>query len=241
MTLTELFTNIANAIRSKTGSSASIKAEDFPSAISGISVGVEGGIIPTGVKSITTNGTHDVTSYASAEVNVPVGVSPTGTKTITSNGTHDVTNFATANVNVPTPIQIAETRTITIGADQGNGTASTLTVLTGDPFIKEHYSKVGLSITLIPLDTAVAEATVCSFIWHGNRSVSNGKQSYYGTALQTPGTSGAPVGVINSAPLTGTTYTVGFRINSSGNVILYTRAASMIKAGSYLLVLTCTE
>ena len=33
MTLTELFTSIANAIRTKTGGTAAIKAEDFPSAI----------------------------------------------------------------------------------------------------------------------------------------------------------------------------------------------------------------
>ena len=36
MTLTELFTSIANAIRNKTGETAAIKAENFPSAISGI-------------------------------------------------------------------------------------------------------------------------------------------------------------------------------------------------------------
>ena len=30
------------------------------------------------------------------------GITPTGTKTITSNGTHDVTNFASVSVNVPT-------------------------------------------------------------------------------------------------------------------------------------------
>ena len=40
MTLTELFTNIANAIRVKTGSTESIIAEDFPSAIEAIEVGV---------------------------------------------------------------------------------------------------------------------------------------------------------------------------------------------------------
>ena len=32
-TLTALFTNIANAIRVKTGSTAAIKADDFPTAI----------------------------------------------------------------------------------------------------------------------------------------------------------------------------------------------------------------
>lgn len=39
MTLTELFTNIASAIRAKTGSTEPIIAEDFPSAIEAIPVG----------------------------------------------------------------------------------------------------------------------------------------------------------------------------------------------------------
>ena len=41
MTLIQLFTNIANAIRTKTGSSETIKAEDFPTEIASITTGVD--------------------------------------------------------------------------------------------------------------------------------------------------------------------------------------------------------
>ena len=40
-TLGSLFTAIANAIRAKTGGSASIKADDFPTAIGGIPAGTD--------------------------------------------------------------------------------------------------------------------------------------------------------------------------------------------------------
>lgn len=67
-----------------------------------------GGITPTGTKTITTNGKHDVTAFATADVQVPIPEAPTGKTqiSITENGvtTHDVTDFAQAEVSVAVPI-----------------------------------------------------------------------------------------------------------------------------------------
>lgn len=69
MTLIELFTAIANAIRAKLGTSNPISAEDFATQIGTIPTG----ITPTGTIEITENGTVDVTNYAEANVNVSGG------------------------------------------------------------------------------------------------------------------------------------------------------------------------
>lgn len=67
-----------------------------------------GGITPVGTKTITTNGKHDVTAFATADVQVPIPEAPTGKTqiSITENGvtTHDVTQFAQAEVSVAVPI-----------------------------------------------------------------------------------------------------------------------------------------
>lgn len=70
--------------------------------------GGTGGITPSGTKVIKVNGKHDVTSFATADVQVPIPESPSGKKVIsvTENGvsTHDVTQFAQAEVSVAVPI-----------------------------------------------------------------------------------------------------------------------------------------
>ena len=268
-TLTGLFSAIANSLRAKTGATGTIVADDFPSVIDSISVGVAGGIIPTGTKSITTNGTHDVKSYASAEVNVPIPsgyITPSGAKSITTNGTHDVTNYASATVNVPTGITPTGTkeitsngthdvtnfasanvnvpanvvvRTVTFSSDV-TGTGANITLLTNDEFIKQHYSHKGFSVLMYAVTPVASAANVMNMAYHGN--VNFGASNVTRTGFFIRGTSSSAVGTgAHSALVNGNGYGNAFRVASDGSLKQYFVAGNIWKAGVYNIVLTCTD
>lgn len=75
---------VADAIRAKGGTTAPMSFPDgMTEAISNISAG----ITPTGTIDITTNGTHDVASQATANVQVPTGTERTSSDVTVSGGT----------------------------------------------------------------------------------------------------------------------------------------------------------
>lgn len=94
--------DIADAIRSKKGTQDTYTPAEMAEAIESIS---GGGITPTGTINITSNGTVDVTNYASASVAVPNPSTGTKQISITSNGTttEDVTQYANAQITANVP------------------------------------------------------------------------------------------------------------------------------------------
>jgi len=124
-------TATANAIRTKTGDTASLEwdaSKGFADAIAEIEAGTEipdGYILPSGSVTITENGTHDVTEKTSVVVEVPIPdgyIVPSGSETITANGEYDITEKASVVVAVPEPEITLQNKVIT---ENGTYTADT--------------------------------------------------------------------------------------------------------------------
>ena len=255
--------NLINKVNNKTGRSDATLTSGVDVLISGY---LPGGVIPSGTKTITSNGTHDVKNYASAQVNVPAsGITPSGTKTITTNGTHDVTNFASALVNVPTGITPSGTKTITengthdvtnfasalvnvsgfnakiftatISAD----TTSTATFLTND-FIKSIRDNPNAFILLRYMGTKASTAGVHAVLT-ANFPLGYGGSTMYNSVVVRASASAINYNG-NSKGLNqngGAQYNGHLNTDANGKLFAYGNASYPIKAGEYQIIAGTVE
>ena len=168
MALTDKLTAIANAIRGKTGESSTMTLDQMPTKISNIPTG----ITPTGTINISTNGTHDVTNYASANVSVSGGNTyKVATGTITPNSSN---MYITHNLNSTKLIVIVQGRVDTKITSQYRTLAGTWF---SDDFLGTYLTN-NLIYDVSAYSTALPNGLTIPFEYFAGHSI------YAGTATQ---------------------------------------------------------
>lgn len=185
MTLFQLFTAIANAIRAKKGTQETIAAEDFPTEIAGITTGnldneeyaeanndlddiLQNTTVPTGTINITTNGEHDVTNYVTANVNVsgPKPVLPDGIKFYNSQCTdmNWLTNVDTSGITKANDMFNACPNLVTIPSFDTSNITNANYMFLNCPLLENigvlNFKNVTAVYGMFNLDTSLSDNTL---------------------------------------------------------------------------------
>ena len=242
--------DIADAIRTKTGSSDTYNPSEMAPAILSISGG--GGITPTGTISIDSNGTYNVTSYASAVVAVPTGSTINNqNKTVTPTEQPQSITYDSGYTGLGTvTVEAISSTYIGSGITQRSSTdlttsGATVTVPSG--YYGAQATKSVSSLTL-PTSTSstissgyTKKATISRSTSTKYLNIGTGYNSaggYYEISAIPDGTAGTPTatkGTVSSNSITVTpsvTNTTGYITGSTINGTAVTVSASELVSGN---------
>lgn len=165
------------------------------------------------------------------------GITPSGSLPITANGSYDVTNYASAEVSVSGASENCVTRTLEIASGLGDAIATINTLITGDSFVKSHYADAGFSVALTSTSPVAGSAGALISVYHCNRALASNSTQWTGHGLfWSDSTTVAAYQIATN--VSDFTYQAAFRVNSSGDVVLYLPQNRYLRAGTYQLVLT---
>lgn len=218
------------ASNNKTGASDTTVHDAMTRLINGF--GVQSGITPTGTKQISSNGTHDVTNYAYAEVNVQnQGITPSGTKEITTNGEHDVTNFAKVLASIPTGMN-ARVFTTTVSSDVTSGD---YTIAPANDFIKSIRSNPNAFVLVLALGQKASTAMYSMWLIANFTLFYTGTNARNAMVVRTTTTANNITGNYNG--LTGANYSGHLNVESDGSLkVRGCNATYPVRAGEYLII-----